>query len=263
MRLDREWMRKATGRDDPRSTPWMPFPLFDFIALVAEALPESAGDALLEVGCGIGTRMRVAHDLYGLDCHGIDRVPEYVAQATELLPEGMPGVTAEVADALGWDGYGKYDLLWFNRPFADRVLQRQLEAQVWSDMKPGDAAAACLVAGPDGDERAPGHRAEAGGAMTMPHPGARQLVDTGNQLLSKAPVTLDTGSVETPEAILGVVTFRTASVTLTAFLTAAELKEWSGLLDGLADQLSGTGLVKASPQDLSLLTALARKRKQP
>jgi hypothetical protein len=99
--------------------------------------------------------------------------------------------------------------------------------------------------------------------MTMPHPGARQLVDTGNQLLSKAPVTLDTGSVETPEAILGVVTFRTASVTLTAFLTAAELKEWSGLLDGLADQLSGTGLVKASPQDLSLLTALARKRKQP
>jgi hypothetical protein len=50
---------------------------------------------------------------------------------------------------------------------------------------------------------------------------------------------------------------------LTAFLTAAELKEWSGLLDGLADQLSGTGLVKASPQDLSLLTALARKRKQP
>jgi hypothetical protein len=136
-RLDREWMRKAAGRDDPRSTPWMPFPLFDFIALVAEALPESAGDALLEVGCGIGTRMRVAHDLYGLDCHGIDRVPEYVAQATELLPEGMPGVTAEVADALGWDGYGKYDLLWFNRPFADRVLQRQLEAQVWSDMKPG------------------------------------------------------------------------------------------------------------------------------
>lgn len=136
-RLDREWMRKSAGHDDPRSTSWMPFPLFDFIALVAEALPEAQGDAFLEVGCGIGTRMLVANRVYGLDCHGIDRVPEYVAQAREMLPAGEPGVTAEVADALGWDGYGKYDLLWFNRPFNDAALQYQLEAQVWKDMKPG------------------------------------------------------------------------------------------------------------------------------
>lgn len=135
--LDRLWMRKAAGHDDPRSTPWMPFPLFDFIALVAEALPETAGDAFLEIGCGPGTRMLVAHELYGLDCHGIDRVPAYAEQAGKLLPAGMPGVTAEVADALGWDGYGKPDLIWFNRPFADPALQRRLEAQVWEDVKPG------------------------------------------------------------------------------------------------------------------------------
>lgn len=137
-RLDREWQRKPAGHDEPeRSTPWMPFPLFDFIALVAEALPETEGGSLLEVGCGIGTRMLVAHELFGLEAHGIDRVPEYVAQASQMLPEGMTGVTAEVADALGWDGYGKYDLLWFNRPFRDRATQRQLEAQVWQDMRPG------------------------------------------------------------------------------------------------------------------------------
>lgn len=137
-RLDREWQRKPAGHDEPeRSTPWMPFPLFDFIALVAEALPEAAGSSFLEVGCGIGTRMLVAHELFSLDCHGIDRVPEYVAQANEMLPEGRPGVTAEVADALGWGGYGKYDIVWFNRPFNDRALQFQLEAQVWRDMKPG------------------------------------------------------------------------------------------------------------------------------
>lgn len=130
-RMDREWQRNPAGRDDVRATPWMPFPLFDFIALVAEAMPETAGDSFLEVGCGIGTRMMIASRLYGLDAHGIDRVPEYVAAATEL------GCSAEVADALGWEGYGKYDLLWFNRPFRDRGTQRALEAQVWNDMRPG------------------------------------------------------------------------------------------------------------------------------
>lgn len=136
-RLDHEWMRSPAGRDDARSTPWMPFPLFDFIALVAEALPEAKGGAFLEVGCGIGTRMLIAHELYGLDCHGIDRVPEYVAQAQAMLPEGAGGVTAGIADALGWNGYGKYDIVWFNRVFSDPALQRKLEYQVWGDMRPG------------------------------------------------------------------------------------------------------------------------------
>jgi trans-aconitate methyltransferase len=129
--LDAQWQRNPAGRDDARSTPWMPFPLFDFIALVAEALPDSAGESFLEVGCGIGTRMLVASTVFGLDAHGIDRVDEYVAQASEL------GCSAEVADALTWDDYGKYDVIWFNRPFRDRGLQRQLEARVWEAMKPG------------------------------------------------------------------------------------------------------------------------------
>jgi len=147
-RLDSEWMRKPAGHDDPRSTPWMPFPLFDFIALVAEALPEAKGGKFLEVGCGIGTRMLVAHELYGLEAHGIDRVPEYVAQANELLPLGKEGVTAEVADALGWGGYGKYDILWFNRPFADPATQARLEAQVWQDMAPGAVVIAANLNSP-------------------------------------------------------------------------------------------------------------------
>jgi hypothetical protein len=141
-RLDRQWMASPAGRDDPRSTPWMPFPLFDFIALVAEALPEAPDDQFLEVGCGCGTRMLIARELFGLDVHGIDRVPAYVEQAREL------GLKAGVADALGWDQYGKFGLLWFNRPFRDPAMQRQLEAQVWAGMAPGAVVIAANLESP-------------------------------------------------------------------------------------------------------------------
>lgn len=109
------------------------------------------GNVVMTGNCGIGTRMLVARELYGLEVHGIDRVPEYVAQARELLPTGVPGVTAEVAevaDALGWDGYGKYDLVWFNRVFSDRDLQRRLEYQVWTAMRPGAVVIAANLESP-------------------------------------------------------------------------------------------------------------------
>lgn len=132
--LDRGWQRNAAGRDNPDYTPWMPFPVYDFIALVAEALPalpDSAGDNFLEIGCGPGTRMRLASAIYGLNAHGIDRVPEYVDEARKL------GLSAEVADALTWDGYRKADVIWFNRPIRDQELERQLEIRVWEEMAPG------------------------------------------------------------------------------------------------------------------------------
>jgi len=145
-RLDRDWQRNPAGHDNAASTPWMPFEAHAFIALVAEALPEAGGDALLEVGCGIGTRMMIARDLFGLDVHGIDRVPEYVSQAWKL------GLSAEVTDALAYDGYGKPDILWFNRPFRDPSAQRQLEVKVWNEMASG-AVVICanLEAPPPGD----------------------------------------------------------------------------------------------------------------
>lgn len=130
--LDSAWMRDPVGHDDEQHfTPWMPFPLFDFIALVAEALPELQGPQFLEIGCGIGTRMKVAKEFFGLHVQGFDRVPAYVEQAVKLA------LDTEEADALEYDGYGKFDLIWFNRPFNDQKLQVQLEEKVWADMRPG------------------------------------------------------------------------------------------------------------------------------
>ncbi len=141
--LDRTWMASQAGRDDPaRFTPWMPFPLFEYVALLAEAMPVLEGSRLLEVGCGIGTRMLIAQELFGLDVHGFDRVPEYVAQAGKL------GLDATEADALTFGDYGNYDAVWFNRPFRDPVPQRELEARVWDAMAPGAVVIAANLEAP-------------------------------------------------------------------------------------------------------------------
>jgi len=78
------------------------------------------------------------------------------------------------------------------------------------------------------------------------------LVDQGNGLLAQIPAQLHTGVLHTPNGKAGVLTFRTSSTTLTIFLAAKDLREWSGLLSGLADQMTG-GLVPASAVDVAVL----------
>lgn len=131
--LDREWLgRTGAGRDEPELyLPWMPFSWPDFIALVAEALPETTGDKFLDIGAGVGSKMMLAEEIFGLDVRGIERVPEYVKEARQR------GLIVTEADALGWDGYCDYDLIFFNRPFFSQQRQAELEQQVWADMKPG------------------------------------------------------------------------------------------------------------------------------
>lgn len=140
--LDEEWRRNPAGRDDPAYLPWMPFIWPDFLALIGEALPEVTGDRFLDIGCGCGTKMMLAEEVFGLTVHGIERVPEYVAAARQR------GLTVTEADALDWDGYGKYDLIFFNRPFFDKDRQALLEKQVWADMKPGAVVIAANLLAP-------------------------------------------------------------------------------------------------------------------
>lgn len=141
--LDRDWKRRGTLTPAERKlyTTWMPFPLYEFRPLLEEALahlarmsdgpPEDLDPRYLEIGCGPGGKLLVARDICGLDAHGIERDEEMAAAARSL------GLDVQTADALGWKGYGDYDLLWFNRPMQDPGLQAELEEQVWEDMAPG------------------------------------------------------------------------------------------------------------------------------
>lgn len=132
-RVSDTWRQKITQGDDerPRFLPWMPFPRPVFAGMLYEAAAESPGDRFLAIGCGPGPEMLIARELFGLDAHGFDRVPEYVDAACEL------GLDAIVADALTWPGYGHYDIIWFNRPFRDPAPEQVLEDKVWADMRPG------------------------------------------------------------------------------------------------------------------------------
>lgn len=131
--LDEEWRQKVPQdeAEQPVYLPWMPFQLPAFTALLYEAIPEAPGENFLEVGCGPGAKMLVAQEIFCLDAHGIDRVPEYVAAAREMF------LDAEVADAWTWEGYGDYDLVWLNRPFRDPSREYSLEQRVMATMAPG------------------------------------------------------------------------------------------------------------------------------
>jgi hypothetical protein len=135
-RIEPEWQGRVTqGRDERQQyTPWMPFSLPAFIALLAEAMPAADGDYFLEIGCGIGSKLLVARELFGLDAHGFDRVAEYVTAARTL------GVDAEVADAREYAGYGKAHIVWFNRVARDPGLQARIERHVWAHVQPGAVA---------------------------------------------------------------------------------------------------------------------------
>jgi hypothetical protein len=121
---------------DPSNTPWMPFNLFDFAALLFEAVPLIPDDAtLLEVGCGPGPNLVLARAL-GLDAYGIEVSAELAAPGIDA------GLTIEVADALAYDGYRKPAAVWLNRPVRDRGREAALEQKIWREMA-GGAVAIC------------------------------------------------------------------------------------------------------------------------
>lgn len=136
--LDREWQGKVpqTAEDKARYTPWMPFSRPALIELLAEALAwydpgENEDVKFLGIGCGPGSELLIARGIFGLDAHGIDRVPEYVAAACSL------GLRAILADALSYTGYGRYRVIWFNRVARDVSTQLAIEHAVWSGTAPG------------------------------------------------------------------------------------------------------------------------------
>jgi SAM-dependent methyltransferase len=129
-RLEREWLGKDPGTDS-RYLPWMPFSIPAFIALAAEALPETSGNRFLDIGAGAGTKMLLAREIFGLRVTGIEVSAAYAERARAL------GLHVLAADAADFTGYGQFDLIWLYRPFRDIDAQAALEKTVWDQMAPG------------------------------------------------------------------------------------------------------------------------------
>lgn len=125
---------KWFAQGDPRSptTPWMPFQPADFLAILFDCVPAMRGRKFIDVGCGPGTKMRLASQLYGLEPEGIEIHDAMAAEAGKhgRVYHGDAGDTPP-------EFYAGYDLIWLYRPFRDRTLEQRLEAWIMDEMKPG------------------------------------------------------------------------------------------------------------------------------
>lgn len=135
--IERAWKKQVDIGDEALFTGWMPSDVAQYLVLLIEAIAEAPGKGFLEVGCGPGTKMMLARDLFGLDVTGFDRVTEYVAAAKEQ------GLNVAECDAFDFQAYGKFDIVFFNRPFRDRPTQRDLEALVYRKIRRG-AVVICM-----------------------------------------------------------------------------------------------------------------------
>ncbi len=145
--IERQWQKKVDVGDQQMFTGWMPSDVAQYLVLLIEAIAEAPGKKFLEIGCGPGTKMMLARDLFGLDVTGFDRVTEYVAAAKEQ------GLDAWQCDAFDCQAYGKFDIVFFNRPFRDRPTQAKLEKQVYSKIRRGAVVIAMnLETQPPGDK---------------------------------------------------------------------------------------------------------------
>lgn len=112
---------------------FVPFPCGAFVDMAFEAflvLGQDKSKKFLDIGAGMGTKVILASVLF--DAYGIELDPANVEKAKAI---GLNRIG--VADALAFDRYNEFDVLYYYRPISDAVLYRQFEEKVHADMKAG------------------------------------------------------------------------------------------------------------------------------
>ncbi len=130
--IERAWQQKNIDIGNAKMFDgWMPSDVAQFLVLLIESIVEAPGRGFLEIGCGPGTKMMLARDLFGLDVTGFDRVPEFVDAARGH------GLNAGVCDAFDFQAYAKFDIVFLNQPFRDPGTERELERLVFRKIRRG------------------------------------------------------------------------------------------------------------------------------
>lgn len=139
------WRQQPVRYPREDAVPWMPYSIPQFVSLLTEAVTATARPrnfiqdmnkiTFLDVGCGPGTKCRLAEALFGLQVCGIDIVPRFVGEAQ------AHGVNAVVADAFEFckpspdvqhfGGLERFDIVLVNRPSG---LQDELEPLIMESM---------------------------------------------------------------------------------------------------------------------------------
>jgi SAM-dependent methyltransferase len=120
-------------KGDAECLPFMPFQPAEFMAIMFDVVAETNGPLFLDVGCGTGTKMTLAQQVYGLQPWGIEIDEAMYGQAHARFPD-----TTVQGSALNYTYiYGDVDIIWLYRPFRDPDRQAELEKHIMDRMKHG------------------------------------------------------------------------------------------------------------------------------
>jgi SAM-dependent methyltransferase len=124
----------------PKPTPpedvwyaWQPLPLLDFfrgLSIVAKVAPDAK--TFLDVGSGIGTKLALAR-LSGYVATGVEHHEPYASASRRLFP----GEEVIVAEAEGFDGYSRYDVVYSYRICVNPDHQSRLNRVIADQLRPG------------------------------------------------------------------------------------------------------------------------------
>ena len=95
--------------------------------------------AFLDVGCGVGHKILLAGEM-GYDAYGLEIVNGYIEEGRKLLQLfGVEKARQRFigGDALEYNDYNRFRVLFCSRPFVDDELQKQLQDRIVSQVRPG------------------------------------------------------------------------------------------------------------------------------
>jgi SAM-dependent methyltransferase len=129
--------------EDDHAFGFRPYPLGAFGAMLDVAVAEwkdqhgPAKARFLEVGCGPGTKLVLADEVFHLFAYGFDVSPKYVQAASDLVGarDGTAGIWRQ--DARSFDKWRNYDIIFLNRPLRDYQDELRLELEVFGQMGVG------------------------------------------------------------------------------------------------------------------------------
>lgn len=124
-RLEAGWF---TPHGDDTGFDLHPLPMREFLAGMAAC---GEPGRFIDLGCGVGTKLLVAH-LLGWAVVGVERHADYADAARRLVPEATV-VTGDVLD-VSLDGF---DVVYSYRLMVDLDAQHELNRRIVARMRPG------------------------------------------------------------------------------------------------------------------------------
>ena len=102
---------------------------------ILAALKRNDDIKFLDVGCGVGTKVLLASQLFS-QADGLEYDQHYYAAARRTISANKVKNSRIIkGDALVFPAYGEYDIIYLYRPFFDLVKQNELEMKIMSKEK--------------------------------------------------------------------------------------------------------------------------------